>query len=276
MQWNATLLENLKWEMRTDSGKWLDAYLLKYCWMRCSAVHQQYLKIVRDITRTLIFPTLKQPITMSNNLTQLVALFDGSGFQSWWPQAQAYLMLQELWDTVTGEDPIPPKPSATADTDDKAAYKDSSRKNQKALGILRLCIAPNLHHLFETEYKNDPNDDDEDWKKRPSTVHEVWEELKTEFGKPSSLVLFADFKKAMTIRLLANCNPIKEISEMCTIFLHLGEQGVLIPDVVKAMMLLNGLPPKWDTIPAIVLQGMDVDNLDFIKAKDAIIAEYEQ
>lgn len=213
---------------------------------------------------------------MSNNLTQLVALFDGSDYQAWWPQMQAFLMSQEIWDIVTGEEILPKKPSLTATEDDKATYKEANRKNQKALGILRLRVAANLHHMFTSQYKDDPADDDEDWKSRPSTAREVWEQIKAEFGKPGSSMLFADFKRAMTIRLPANRNPIKEINEMRTLFLRLNEHDVDIPSSIRAMILLNALPRGWDTVPAIVLQGTTPDSLDFVTAKDAIIAEYER
>ena len=68
---------------------------------------------------------------MSNALTTLVPILDGTNYREWSKAMQAYLMSMDLWEFANGDE-SEPTISATSTDAERAAHKAWKSANQKA------------------------------------------------------------------------------------------------------------------------------------------------
>ena len=78
---------------------------------------------------------------MSNALTSLVPILDGTNYREWSKAMQAYLMSMDLWEYANGDESELTL-SATATDDERATHKAWKSANQKALANLVLRVNP--------------------------------------------------------------------------------------------------------------------------------------
>jgi hypothetical protein len=75
------------------------------------------------------------------------------------------------------------------------------------------------------------------------------------------------------MKILGGQNPQVEMQWLLTLFERLHANGMAISDPIQGMMLLNALPPKWDNISMVYLQGQNVlANVTFTAVRNAIMA----
>jgi len=78
---------------------------------------------------------------MSNALTSLVLVLDGTNYQEWAKVMEAYLMSMDLWEYANGDEKEPTQ-SSPPTQDEKIAFKAWKSTNQKALANIILQVKP--------------------------------------------------------------------------------------------------------------------------------------
>jgi hypothetical protein len=95
----------------------------------------------------------------------------------------------------------------------------------KALSAITLRLAPQLRHHLE------------------DTARLMWDTLKQQFGERSVSMYYSDFKSIISLKLSGG-NPIPEMEHLATLFRHLDDTPIDLPDTLQAMILLAALPTK--------------------------------
>jgi gag-polypeptide of LTR copia-type len=109
-----------------------------------------------------------------------------------------------------------------------------------------------------------------------ATAHTLWQALDNAFGQPGISSIYADLQAALHMKILGGQNLQIEMQWLLTLFERLCANGMAISDPIQGMMLLNALPPKWDSVSMVYLQGQNVlANVTFAAVRDAIMAEFE-
>ena len=83
----------------------------------------------------------------------------------------------------------------------------------------------------------------------------VWTTLKKAFGISTPSVIYKDFREALNFRLNPNEHPTPQFARLMAVYTRLSANKQEVPDFIKTMLLLNNLPPKYETIVTIVLAG---------------------
>ena len=136
-----------------------------------------------------------------------------------------YLKYQRLWRHTSGASTrlAGASPPTQANMDAQAAWDEA---DEQALGILGLCLSPNLHtHLGAT-----------------ATIS--WDNLDTAFGQPGISSIYTDLQAALHVKILGSQNLQVEMQWMLTLFERLCANSLTITDPIQGMMLLNALPQK--------------------------------
>ena len=85
------------------------------------------------------------------------------------------------------------------------------------------------------------------------------------------MTIFSDFKFCLDYCLSGNTDPMPDILKIEDCFNCLANQQCSILELIKEMVLLNTLPPKWYSVAEIYLQNNnEVDNIKFSTVKYAI------
>ena len=209
---------------------------------------------------------------MSSTLTQLVMVFNGSGYNAWAEKMMAYLDFQGLSMIVNGELDQPTIPTlvtipgtATVAASDNSATIEARQekadawtmKDKQARGAIYIRLTPSIKSQVQAEYSET-----------------VWTNLKEKFGVAGLPVIYSDFKRAMSFQLSGN-NPRPEISIFMEHFDRLESNNVTVSEFVKSMLFINSLPIKYDHLIAIMLQKVTIADIKPSIIADAVIAEWE-
>ena len=195
---------------------------------------------------------------MSNTLTTLVLLLDGTNYHKWSKAMQAYLMSMDLWEYANGDESeltLPANPS----TEQCATHKAWKSSNQKALANLVLRVAPII--WVDLDALN--------------TVDTVWNHLKLYFDVVQPTTVFKDFKDAISIRIDATKHPLPQINCLQASVHRLTTNGVAIAEIIQAMILLSALPPKWEMLVSILCTNYKITNLQLKHVCEAVMVQWE-
>jgi len=107
-----------------------------------------------------------------------------------------------------------------------------------------------------------------------TTLKEVWDSLKECFDKASAAVVLQEIRKAFSFRISGG-DPIDEISKLAAMFAHLEQCGFIVPDFVKASILIIAILQKWDTISTWLLSYYSLDKLEYSVVANMITGEYQ-
>ena len=164
---------------------------------------------------------------MSSSLTQLVTVFNGTGYQAWADQMMAYLDFQGLSVITLGGITCPEVPEIAKDKSNADLVAKMEEKEEKwvtqdkqARGAIYLRITPAIKSQVVG-----------------NTSKEVWDALKKKYGVAGLPVIFTDFKRAIQFQLSGN-DPRPEISKLLENFDWLETNKVLLPEFVKAMIFI--------------------------------------
>ncbi|KAI0055096.1 hypothetical protein BV25DRAFT_1769569, partial [Artomyces pyxidatus] len=127
---------------------------------------------------------------MSNTMTSLVPVLDGSNYQTWSDAMEAYLMAQGTWHVIVTTQPD--------DTTRPAWDAD----NYKAMGVIRLRCTPQIAAKI----------------KGSLLAVTMWETLEKEYGKPGISAIFSEFKAALAVEIPNNAHPAAAIDEIAMHF----------------------------------------------------------
>ena len=195
---------------------------------------------------------------MLNALTSLVPVLDGTNYQEWAKAMEAYLMSMDLWEYANGDESEPTLSNPPTDAE-HAIYKIWKSGNQKALANLILRINPTIREEVASL----------------NIADTIWNRLKAHFDVIQPTTLFKDFKEAIFIRLDASKHPLPQINRLQATVHHLSTNGVTIPEIIQAMILLSALPHKWEMLVSILCTSYDLANLDLKHVREAVMAQWE-
>lgn len=195
---------------------------------------------------------------MSNALTTLVPVLDGTNYREWSKAMQAYLMSMDLWEYANGDESeliI----SATSTDDQCLAHKAWKSSNQKALANLVLRVNPTIRVDLDSL----------------GTADTVWNRLKLYFDVVQPTMVFKDFKEAISIRIDASKHPLPQINRLQASVHCLTTNGVAMPEIIQAMILLSALPPQWEMLVSILCTNYEITNLELKHVREAVMAQWE-
>ena len=207
---------------------------------------------------------------MSSTLTQLVTVFNGTGYNAWADKMMAYLDFQGLSMIVNGEIDQPSVPTlitipatTTVPASDNSLIVEARQekadawtlKDKQARGAIYLRLTPSIKSQVQAELS-----------------YTVWTNLKDKFGVAGLPVIYSDFKKAMSFQLSGN-NPRPEISIFMEHFDRLESNTIKVSEFVKSTLFINSLPIKYNHLIAIMLQKVTVAEIKLQIIADAVIAE---
>lgn len=196
--------------------------------------------------------------SMSNQLTTLVPVFDGSNWLPFAEAIEAYLMAQGQWYTVSED--TPSVPATDADDADKSYYRQWKEDNLRAMGNIRLRCSPAIAQQI----------------KGKTTAKEIYETLKSEFDKTGMASIFAEFKAALDISIPASQSPVLAIQKLNEHFERLKEYGVTLLDFIHGMLLVAKAPSYADLIVQTTSQMDDVKKIKPKKLGQMISNAWDQ
>ena len=94
-----------------------------------------------------------------------------------------------------------------------------------------------------------------------STVKEVWDHLKKNFGSPSIGSTYGELSKLLSTTIPAGSHPAPAITKVLSHFTYLKDASFEFPAPVQAMIILCKLPPTMEVVAQILSQT----SLDEIK-----------
>ncbi|KAI9056762.1 hypothetical protein FKP32DRAFT_1547454, partial [Trametes sanguinea] len=112
-----------------------------------------------------------------------------------------------------------------------------AQAQSKALGSIRLRL----------------NDEVAKVVKDKTTAKAVWEELKTLYSVTSALGAYSLYKVAANTRIPANEHPGPAIAKIQGNLDQLASVGINVPMNLRALMILDAAPPRYETAIQLVL-----------------------
>lgn len=115
---------------------------------------------------------------------------------------KGYLMFMGCWGTVDGTDSRP----TTGDA-------DWVKRDNQAKGLLFMRTHQNFHHLFESK----------------TTAKEMWDALKTKFGKPDGAYVWGLFESIIGEPRMSDQRPIHDqINKLVTRLHEVSSNGITL------------------------------------------------
>ncbi|KAK1221449.1 hypothetical protein PQX77_015742 [Marasmius sp. AFHP31] len=74
---------------------------------------------------------------------------------------------------------------------------------------------------------------------------DMWVYVKDTYGRAMLSNIYGDFLKTVTFTIDQN-NPLGSIAKLCTYFEHLEVVGINMPELVKALILVQAVPKVWE------------------------------
>ena len=162
---------------------------------------------------------------MFSALDKMVLVFTGSNWQQWHTTMQAYLRAQGQWFVYSTT-----CPNKEHDTWDK--------HNEKVLGNITSCVSPSIQVAIS----------------HLTTVKEVWEHLKENYGTPSIGNAYAKLSRLLSMTIPTGLHPAPAITKMLSHFTYLKNTSFEFPANIQAMVILCKLPPTMEVIAQILSQ----------------------
>ena len=218
---------------------------------------------------------------MSNSLTQLVPVFNGTNYMVWAPAMKNYLLSQGQWcgaimkplpsmifpqkevitkgpeggdDIITLVDDITQTP---LNFDDIETWIDN---NDKARGNIML----RLHNVIAEKFYHEEHSSS------------IWEALEKEYGKPGIAAIYQEFTGVMTTTIPDNSDPSFALEKIVSHFTWMSTTKYILPKHLKAMILISKMLPSMTALIQLVCQMDDVAQLNCDKIKKMIIHSWEQ
>ena len=180
---------------------------------------------------------------MSSQLTSLIPVLDGSNYGLWAKAMKAYLMSIGLWGHANGDIASP----EAAEDGTNPDLPEWTKRDQQAMGSLLLRVTPSIQQDLQSET------DSED----------IWNHLRIAYGQATPTSIYKDFKEALNVRINPSQHPGPQMDRMQACFQRLTSNSIIIPDQIKAMMLLAAVPQKWETLVTVVMQSKTLTTLTF-------------
>ena len=199
---------------------------------------------------TIILQTMSS--SNNNNIATHVPILDGTNYREWESQMKGYLQSQGLWRVANG--------TVTCPADDLAVEQAKwDISDDMAQGALTLRISPNCHNHIG------------------ATSAETWTTLPAAYGQVGISRIYGDFKALVSFKLSGTQHPAAEMEHFNTSLQRLVANDIDLPNNIVGLMYLSSLPPRWDHVAAIYLQGKnDITEITSVGVHRAILAEFKR
>jgi len=218
---------------------------------------------------------------MSNSLTQLVPVFNGTNYMTWGPAMKNYLLSQGQWrnaiikpfpkriypqkEVITkgpegGDDVVTLKDDVTQNPLNYDDIESWIENNNKARGNIML----RLHSVIAEKFYAEEH------------ASSIWEALEKEYGKPGIAAIYQEFMGALTTNIPNNSDPSFALEKIISHFTRMSTAKCVLPKHLKAMILISKMPPSMTALIQLVCQTDDVTQLNCDKIKKMIIHSWEQ
>src|SRR5258708_2483305 len=212
-------------------------------------------------------------MSSKEDLSASVPILVGPNWIIWEAQMKAYLCTKGLWQLVSGNkiraENLPTgrnaraARAATAEREDQEAQAtipfptdeqlaaraklqmDWDNKDDQALGIITLKISHSLRTHITDE------------------ASVVWQSLSNAFATPGPAAISYDLAKVINLHIQSNRHPAANMNTMWDLFERLRAQRVDIPNNLRALILLNTMPPSLQTVVSVTLQTSTTEELNF-------------
>ena len=208
-----------------------------------------------------------------SNIEKYVSIFNGANWPHWSSQMKDFLSSTSppLWLYVNGTYAIPTGPPALPETAtsqktaEHAALVQEHReqvalweeKDMQARALTRLRLSDPIKQSVEER----------------ETSKETWAALKELYGQESHSRNFGIFRQAITFRLSGN-DPTPEFTKLGSLFTQLQAQKLEVPHTIQCMILLAGLPAKWNHLSTMILTNSGQNQLSWTTCTQAIANEF--
>jgi len=218
---------------------------------------------------------------MSNSLTQLVPVFNGTNYMVWAPAMKNYLLAQGQWRNAI-INPFPERiyPQKEVITkgpeggDDIVKLIDDLSQNTLNSDDIELWIENNdkargnimlwLHNIVTEKFYAEEH------------ASSIWEALEKEYGKPGIAAIYQEFTGALTTNIPDNSDPSFAFEKIISHFTRMSTAKCVLPEHLKAMILISKMPPSMTALIQLVCQMDDVIQLNCDKIKKMIVHSWEQ
>src|SRR6266550_2932582 len=106
------------------------------------------------------------------------------------------------------------------------------------------------------------------------TACDVWARLTTLYGTPGTALIFVDFMKVINWKFDASHDPSTSISQFLSLIQRLATHKIDLPEMVKAMFVLNALPKHWDGMASTMLMTFTTSTLTVENLMPKIMEEW--
>ena len=193
--------------------------------------------------------------TMPANGFNQVPTLNGANFQEWNKMFMAFCQTKDLANIIEGTSQ---QPDPNDDQSNKEAIQEWISKDMNTRGYLCLKVDATIAHLIKGK-----------------SAAEGYQALKDEFSKVSPTVIYTDFREAISLKFTGNEHPLPTINKMCMLFACLATNGVKLDDFIKAMILINAIPSKWEIIATMNL-ALDKESIKFESIIPDLIRRWDQ
>ena len=218
---------------------------------------------------------------MSNSLTQLVSVFNGTNYMTWGLAMKNYLLSQGQWRNAIIK-PFPEKiyPQKEVRTkgpkggEDVITLVDDLSQNHLNYDNIESWIENNdkarcnimlqLHNVIAEKFYAEEH------------ASSIWEALEKEYGKPGIATIYQEFTGAMTTTIPNNSDPSFALEKIVSHFTWMATSKCVLPEHLKAMILISKMPPSMTALIQLVCQTDDINKLNCDKIKKMIIHGWEQ
>ena len=214
-------------------------------------------------------------------LTQLVPVFNRTNYMTWGPAMKSYLLSQGQWHNTIIK-PLPDRIYLQKEViikgpeggDDIVMLKDDLSQtplnydgieswienNDKARGNIML----RLHNVIAEKFYAEEH------------ASSIWETLEKEYGKPGIAAIYQEFAGAMTTIIPDNSDPSFALEMIISHFTRMSTAKCVLPEHLKAMILISKMPPSMTALIQLVCQMDNVTQLNCDKIKKMINHSWEQ
>ncbi|KAI0351064.1 hypothetical protein OH77DRAFT_1430296 [Trametes cingulata] len=173
---------------------------------------------------------------MSNQLPEVVPIFDGSSYPRWADLMQAYLQHSNHSEVMTW-----------------------AQAESKAQGSICLHLNAEVTKTIKSK----------------TMAKALWEALKETYGIASPMAVFNYFKAAVTAQIPANQHPGASIAKNQGNLDRLQAARLNVPANLRALIILGAAPARYETAIQICLNEYELADLRAGNAHEAIVASWE-
>jgi hypothetical protein len=191
-------------------------------------------------------------------------VFDGTGFKAWFRKLQVVMMANNLMEVMSDTNKPVPVDASKKTPEETKDLREWNRLEQKAITLITLSVSPAIGSLFESNFKVTPATSttavsysiSSRLTSSTSTLSTTTinaatpalmiQYLRDQYGAVSLGTSFDIFKRAFAIRIPSSGSPVPAMNQLKALMNELVTDGVVVPDYIHAMILINALPPVYN------------------------------